>query len=80
MKPVEPQTELSIQLAAERLGVSLEFVKQLIADGSFRSVTTGGELRISDDALTEFRRQIDERRCAVLDELADQAQELDMGY
>ena len=76
----ESDAELTCQQAADRLGVSLEYVLQRIADGNLRCRNAGGDLRIASDEVVEFQRQLDARRRAALDELAAQAQELDMGY
>lgn len=80
MTPADPSTELTCQQAADRLGVSLEFLTQLLDDGSLRCRQIEGERRISVCDLIEFQRQLDERRHVALDELSAQAQELDMGY
>lgn len=80
LPPPESAAELTCQQAADRLGVSLEFVLQRIDDGSLRSRNAGGDLRIASGDLVEFQQRLDGRRRAALDELATQAQELDMVY
>lgn len=72
--------ELTTQQGADLLGVSRPFlIKQL--EGRvipFRKVGTHRRILFSD--LMKYRREMDQKRLGVLEELSAQAQELDMGY
>ncbi len=72
--------ELSTQEAADILNVSRPFVVKLIESGEIPCSRVGRHRRIRFADLMRYKQEIDERRMQALDELAQQAQELNMGY
>jgi excisionase family DNA binding protein len=72
--------ELTTQQAASIMGVSRPFLVQQMEAGKipFRKIGTHRRIRYQD--LTAYKRQINGDREKVLNELAAQAQELNMGY
>ena len=72
--------ELTTQQAAEILNVSRPFLIRLIDEGKIPCRKVGTHRRIRFQDLCRYRRQIDQQRLKTLEELAAQAQELNMGY
>lgn len=77
---VQDSAELSTVQAAEILNVSRPYLIKLVEDGALphRKVGTHRRLRLED--VMAFKASIDHERGAILDRLAREAQEQEMGY
>lgn len=72
--------ELTTQEAADILNVSRPFLIKLIESSEIPCRKVGRHRRIRFEDLMNYKQQIDSARMQALDELASQAQELNMGY
>jgi len=71
---------LSTHQAADILNVSRPHLVKMLENNEILHHKVGRHRRINAKDLIEYKRQRDEDREDLLDELASQAQEKDMGY
>ncbi|RKX70053.1 MAG: DNA-binding protein [Spirochaetes bacterium] len=72
--------ELTTQQASDFLGVSRPFLIKVLEEGKLPFRKVGTHRRVLFKDLMVYKRQTEQSRLEVLDELVSQAQDLDMGY
>ena len=77
---VPHDAELTTQETAGILNFSRPFVIQLLKDGKLPFRMVGTHRRVRFDEAMAYKVALDQDRRAALDELVEQAQELNMGY
>jgi excisionase family DNA binding protein len=77
---IPTHAELTTQQAADVLKVSRPFVVEQIEKGLIKHRMVGTHRRILFSDLMEYKRSMDVQASKAMDELAVQAQELEMGY
>lgn len=80
VKIVPVQAELTTQEAADMLNVSRPHLVKLLETGALKFHKTGKHRRVQFADLMEFRQQREAESERAMQELADQAQQLSMGY
>lgn len=77
---IPTHAELTTQQAADLLHVSQSHVLRLLDEEKLPSRTVGQSRRIRFDDMMAYKREDDETRARILDQLTAEAQELGLGY
>ena len=77
---IPEESELSTSQAAEILGVSRPFFVKLLEEGEISYRQVGSHRRVGMKDLLEYKERTRRKRREALEQLAMDAQELDMGY
>ncbi len=77
---VPVHAELTTQQAADILNISRPYLVKLLDEGRLEHCKVGRHRRVRYDEVMKYKEEVTNSRMKALDELSEQAQELDMGY